>query len=406
MSAAAQRDRRPLAGIRVLELGTYIAGPFCGTLLAEFGAEVIKAELPGIGDPCRRYGSASPVADASYMFLSEGRNKRSISLDLRSPQGADIAKRLAAQVDVVVENFQPGTMERWGLGWDVLHAENPRLVMARISAYGQTGPMSSQPGFGRVAIAFGGLGYITGYPDRAPTSPGTATLADYMSGLFAANGVLLALRSRDRTGEGQYVDMALYEAVFRILDETAPVYAATGRIRERSGPASHNSVPHSNYPTADGRWISIACTNDTIFSRLAAASGHPELAGDGKWGTYQRRRADEDAVNAYVADWTGSRKREEVQEICRRFEVPCGPIYSIAEIFEDEQFAARGNLLALEDERAGTVVVPNTVPRLSATPGGVDTLGPALGQDTAEILGELLGIGQDELGELAADGII
>ncbi len=406
MKAADPPARRPLAGLRVLELGTYIAGPFCGTLLAEFGAEVIKLELPGVGDPCRRYGSPSSAPDASYMFLSEARNKKSITLDLRTAEGADIARRLARQVDVVVENFQPGTLERWGLGWDVLHADHPRLVMARISAYGQTGPMSSQPGFGRVAIAFGGLGYITGYPDRAPTSPGTATLADYMSGLFAANGVLLALRARDETGEGQCVDMALYEAVFRILDETAPVYAATGRIRERSGPASHNSVPHSNYPTADGRWISIACTNDVIFSRLAAASGHPELAGDGKWGTYGQRRAEEDAVNAYVAGWTGSLPREQIQEICRRFEVPCGPIYSIAEIFEDEQFAARDNLLRIADERVGSVVIPNTVPRLSGTPGGVDSLGPALGQHTEEILESLLEIGPDELAALAANGVI
>lgn len=406
MSAVDSGDRRPLAGVRVLEIGTYIAGPFCGTMLAEFGAEVVKLELPGIGDPCRRYGSASPAADASYMFLSEARNKKSITLDLRIPEGAEIAKRLISEFDVVVENFQPGTMERWGLGWDVLHAENPRLVMARISAYGQTGPMSSQPGFGRVAIAFGGLGYITGYPDRAPTSPGTATLADYMSGLFAANGVLLALRSRDQTGEGQCVDMALYEAVFRILDETAPVYEATGKIRERSGPASHNSVPHSNFPTADGRWVSIACTNDTIFSRFAAASGHPELAGDGKWGTYKQRRADEDAVNAYVTEWTTSHSREELQEICRSFEVPCGPIYSIAEIFEDEQYAARGNLLRVEDERVGTTVIPNTVPRLTGTPGRVDSLGPSLGQHTEEIFGTLLGLGPDELAVLAAKGVV
>jgi succinyl-CoA:(S)-malate CoA-transferase subunit B len=406
MSTANRTDVRPLSGVRVLELGTYIAGPFCGTLLAEFGAEVIKVELPGIGDPCRRYGSESPAPDASYMFLSEGRNKKSITLDLRTPQGAEIAKRLTAQADVVVENFQPGTLERWGLGWDVLQAVNQRLVMARISAYGQTGPMSSQPGFGRVAIAFGGLGYITGYPDRAPTSPGTATLADYMSGLFAANGVLLALRSRDLTGEGQCVDMALYEAVFRILDETAPVFAATGKIRERSGPASHNSVPHSNYPTADGRWISIACTNDVIFSRLAAATGNPELAGDGRWGTYRQRRADEDAVNAYVADWTGSRTRQEIQQICRRFEVPCGPIYSIAEIFEDEHYAARENLLRVEDPRIGSAVIPNTVPRLSGTPGGVETLGPALGQHTEEVLEGLLGIGPDQLAELAADNVV
>lgn len=406
MASPEQGDSRPLSGVRVLELGTYIAGPFCGTMLAEFGAEVIKVELPGMGDPCRRYGTASPASDASYMFLSEGRNKKSITLDLRKPAGADILKRLVGHVDVVIENFQPGTLERWGVGWDVLKAENSRLVMARISAYGQTGPMSSQPGFGRVAIAFGGLGYITGYPDRAPTSPGTATLADYMSGLFAANGVLLALRARDQTGEGQCVDMALYEAVFRILDETAPVYAATGHVRERSGPSSHNSVPHSNFPTADGRWISIACTNDTIFARLAEATGHPELAGDGKWGTYRSRRADEQAVNAYVVEWTTSLTSEQIQEICRRFEVPCGPIYSIAEIFADDHYQARENLLHVEDPRAGSVVIPNTIPKLSGTPGRVDSLGPALGQHTRQVLEGLLGIDADALADLAADRVI
>ncbi len=406
MTAVEQPPQRPLADVRVLELGTYIAGPFCATLLAEFGAEVIKLELPGVGDPGRRYGAASAAPDASFMFLSEGRNKKSVTLDPRTARGAELVKRLIAQVDVVVENFQPGTMERWGLGWEELHAVNPRLVMARISAYGQTGPMSSQPGFGRVAVAFGGLGYITGYPDRAPTSPGTATLADYMSGLFAANGILLALRARERTGRGQCVDMALYEAVFRILDEMAPLYAATGRVRERSGPASHNAVPHSNYLSGDGRWISIACTNDVIFARFAAATGRPELAGEGRWGTYAQRRADEDAVNAYVAQWAGARGREEIQEILRSHEVPCGPIYSIAEIFEDEQYAARGNLLRVDDERAGTVVIPNTVPRLSETPGGVDTLGPALGQHTAEILERLLALGAQERAELAAEGII
>ena len=278
--------------------------------------------------------------------------------------------------------------------------------MARITGFGQTGPAKDRPGFGRIAVAFGGLGYITGYPDLPPTSPGTATLADYLSGLFAANGVLTALRARDLYGVGQYIDIGLYELVFRILDEMAPAYSATGKVRERSGPSSLHSVPHSNFPTKDNRWISIACTNDKIFQRLANAMGRPELAGpDGIWGTYKQRRADDEAVMDLVRGWTHSLNRDEVLAICEASQVPCGSIYAIDEIFEDPQFIARGNLAKITDPRVGELVVPNVVPRLSETPGSVDALGPPLGAHNDEVF-ERIGINAAERKALAEKNVI
>jgi succinyl-CoA:(S)-malate CoA-transferase subunit B len=299
---------KPMQGVRVLDCATFIAGPVCATLLGEFGAEVIKVELPGSGCPLRKFGTITDSGE-SLAWLSEGRNKRSLTLDLRKPEGADILKRLVAQSHVLVENFQPGTLERWGLGWDALSAVNPRLVMVRISAYGQTGPYKDRPGFGRIANAFGGIAYVAGYPDRAPVTPGSATLPDYNSGLFGALGALMALRVAERTGVGQVVDIGLYESIFRILDELAPAFALKGYVRERIGPGTVNVVPHSHYPTRDGRWIAIACTSDKIFERLAAVMGRPELAGSGKWGTIRQREADRAAVDACVAagprPWTG-----------------------------------------------------------------------------------------------------
>src|SRR5882757_4350756 len=281
---------RPLEGIRVLDVSSYIAGPFCTTQLAEFGAEVIKLELPGTGDALRNFGTRSN-GDETLLFLSEQRNKKSVTLDLRKPEGAAILKQLVAQADVLVENFQVGTLERWGVGWEDLRAVNPRLVMVRISGYGQTGPYRDRPGFGRIANAFGGLSFLAGYPDRPPVTPGSATIPDYLAGLYGALGAMYALRARDLTGEGQVVDIGLYEPVFRILDELAPVFHQSGAVRQRMGPGTVNAVPHSHYPTADGRWIAIACTTDKIFERLAVTMGRPELAGAGKYGTYRQREA-------------------------------------------------------------------------------------------------------------------
>ena len=397
--------QRPLQGVRVLDLSSYISGPFGTALLAEFGAEVIKLELPKVGDPFRRFGTPTKGSD-SLIFLSEQRNKKSVTLDLRTPEGAAIVKRLVPKTDVVVENFQVGTLERWGLGYETLKALNPRLVMLRITGYGQTGPYRDRPGFGRIANAFGGLAFLAGYPDRPPVTPGSATIPDYLSGIFGAYGVLLALRARDRSGEGQVIDIGLYETVFRILDEVASVYHYTGRVRQRMGPATTNAVPHSHYPTKDGRWVAIACTTDKIFERLAVATGHSEVAGGGKYTTYAQRAAARDEVDAFVTHWTTSLNRDQVLATCDAHQVPCGPVYGIDEIFDDPQYRARENIRIVDDPRVGAVAVPNVVPKLTRTPGGIDFLGPTLGQHNQEILGDLLGIGAEEQAALREKGVI
>jgi crotonobetainyl-CoA:carnitine CoA-transferase CaiB-like acyl-CoA transferase len=396
---------RPLDGVRVIEISSFIAGPFAATQLAEFGAEIIKLELPGVGDPLRRFGTMTECGD-SLPWLSECRNKKSGTLDLRKPEGAEILKQLVAQADVLVENFQPGTLEKWGLGWDVLSAVNPRLIMVRISGYGQTGPYSDRPGFGRIGNAFGGLSFLAGYPDRPPVTPGSATIPDYLAGIYGAMGVLLALRARDTTGRGQVIDIGLYEPVFRILDELAPNFHKNGYVRQRMGPGTVNVVPHSHYPTKDDRWIAIACTNDKIFERLAQAMGEPDLAGAGRWGTIKARERDRAEVDAYVGRWTATQTRDEVLALCAEFQVPCGPVYGIDEIFEDPQYRARGNIAFVQDERAGEIAVPSPVPRLTETPGRIDHLGPALGADNAEIFERMLGLSKERIAELQKAGVV
>lgn len=400
-----EKTASALEGIRVLDIATFIASPFCATLLAEFGADVIKIELPQTGDPVRGMGSASEC-DEKLIWLSEARNKRCITLDLRKPEGAELFKQLVAKSDVVCENFQPGTLEKWGLGYDILRQVNPELIMLRVSGYGQTGPYRNRPGFGRIANAFGGISFLAGYPDRAPVTPGSATLPDYLAGLFGAFGVLMALRHRDRTGEGQMIDIGLYETIFRILDELAPAYDKHGYVRQRMGPGTVNVVPHSHYPTRDGRWIAIACTSDKIFERLAKLMGCPEVAGDGKYGTFPQREAQREAADQMVADWTGQYDRDELLKLCEQGQVPCGPVCSIDEIFEDPQYRARENILHVKDERIGELAIPNVVPRLSETPGKVKWLGRSLGEHNEEIYRDLLGLSDQRINELTEKGVI
>ena len=397
-----------LKGIRVLDIATFIAGPYCATFLAEFGAEVVKVEMPGTGDPTRKFGTPTPCGD-SLVWLSEGRNKKSLTINFKNPQGAALLRKLVERADVLVENFQPGTLEGWGLGWEELKKHNPRLVMVRISAYGQTGPYSPRPGFGRIANAFGGISFLAGYPDRPPVTPGSATLPDYLSGMYGAMGALVALRAREHTGVGQVVDIGLYESVFRILDELAPAYHYKGTVRQRMGPGTVNVVPHSHYPTSDQRWIAIACTSDKIFARLAEVMGRPELAGDGLWGTVPRREADREAVDALVGAWTGRHTREEVLALCSAGEVPCGPLYSIDEIFEDPQYRARDNIAFITEPRVpgkNEFAVPNVMPRLTGTPGRIDWLGPALGSHTEDVLKDWAGLSPDEISALRTAGAI
>ncbi len=398
-------DTQALQGCRVLDVATFLAGPFCATQLGEFGADVIKIELPGVGDATRRFGTMHECGD-TLPWLSESRNKKCITLDLRKPDGVVLLKRLVAEADVLVENFQPGTMEKWGLGWDVLSEVNPRLVMVRISGFGQTGPYKDRPGFGRIGNAFGGLSFLAGYPDRAPVTPGSATIPDYLSGLYGALGTLLALQAREKTGRGQVVDIGLYESIFRILDELAPAFAYKGYVRQRMGPGTVNVVPHSHYPTKDNRWIAIACTSDKIFERLAIAMGRPELAAPDRWGTIAARERDRAIVDDTVAIWTAQFNRDDLMRKCESEQVPCGPVYAIDEIFEDPHYAARENILRMTDPRAGDLAVPNLVPRLSDTPGRVNWLGPELGSHNDEVYKGLLGLDDAELERLKGAGVV
>ncbi len=400
-----QAQKKPLTGLRVLELGTFLAGPFTCTQLGEFGAEIIKVEMPTVGDPTRRYGHITETG-SSVVWLSEARNKKAITLDLRKPEGRAIAIDIAKTCDVVVENFQPGTLEKWGLGWDVLHAENPQMIMVRISGFGQTGPYRHRPGFGRVGNAFGGLSYLAGYPDRPPVTPGSATIADYLAGIHGTLGAMMALAAREKTGIGQYVDIGLYEPIFRILAELAPTYDLTSFVRGRVGPRSVNAAPHSHFQCGDQKWVGIACTSDKIFARLAAIIGTPEFAEDGKWGTYSQRKSDIDALDDWVSAWTSRYSREEVISACDTGEVPCGPIYSIDEIFEDPHYAERGYIARVPDSRLGSLAVPNVVPRLSDTPGSIEWLGQELGQSNEEVYKEILGLSDEDLKRLRDQQII
>ncbi|MEL0020157.1 MAG: CoA transferase [Rickettsiales bacterium] len=397
---------KPLEGLRVLDVSNFMAGPFCATQLGEFGAEVIKVELPGIGDPMRKFGTPTGAGD-TLCWLSEARNKKSVTLDLRKPEGAELLKRLVEKSDILVENFQTGTMEGWGVGWEVLRAVKPMLVMVRITGYGQTGPNAHRPGFGRIANAFGGLAFLAGDPDRPPSTPGSPTIPDYLAGLYGAFGALMAVRARETTGEGQFIDIGLYEPIFRFLDELPAAYHHNGFIRQRMGPAMKNAVPHSHYPTKDGRWIAIACTNDKIFERLAGLMGMPEVAGDGKWGTFPDRDRLRAEVDAAVTHWTTSHDRDEVLRRCEEAQVPCGSVYGIDEIFEDKQYRARQNIRFIEDPISKVeVALQDTVPRLSETPGSIETLGPALGADNDAIYRGLLGMSEAELSLHRDAGIV
>ncbi|MDR0203251.1 MAG: CoA transferase [Delftia acidovorans] len=390
--------KHPLQGIRVLDIGTFIAGPYCATLLAEFGAEVIKVEPPG-GDGLRRFGTMTDCGD-TLVWLNESRNKKCVTLDLRSSAGIDVLKRLIAKSDIIVENFRPGVMEKWGLDYEAIRAINPRAILVRISAYGQQGPYKSRPGFARVAHAFAGLSFLAGEPGRVPVTPGSTSLADYGSGLYAAFGALLALRAREATGQGQVVDLALYESLFRMLDEMVPAYQQTGFVRERMGADTVNVAPHSHYPTRDGHWIAIACTTDAMFARLAGVMQRPELALPEALGTVAARVRRLAEVNGIVADWTGRHDCAQLLQLCDAGQVPAAKLLSVADMFTDPQYAARGSIQEV-DSRIGPVAVPAVIPQLSATPGAIRWLGQEPGSHHGEILRELLGMSEQEIAALA-----
>jgi crotonobetainyl-CoA:carnitine CoA-transferase CaiB-like acyl-CoA transferase len=400
-------SRQALAGVTVLDLATFLAAPLCATLLGEFGADVLKVEQPGVGDDLRRLGPPAGGSGSSYWWLVEARNKKSITCNLRDPEGQALIRRLVGSTDVVAENFRPGTLERWNLGWSELSRERPSLVMVRISAFGQTGPHRARPGFGRIAAAVGGLSYISGYPDRPPVTPGTPTVPDYLAGAFGALGALLALRHAERTGEGQVVDLGLYEPVLRILDDAVAVFGATGQVRERIGSGTESAVPHNHYRSRDGRWIAIACTNDRMFARLLQAIGRPELASDPRMASVRARLEHREAVDALVAAWVVERDAAEALRVLEAAEVPSSLVASVRDLFDDPQVRARENILRLLVPLVGTLAMPGVVPRLTRTPGSVERAGPTtLGEHNEEVYGGRLGLSQAELARLRARGVI
>lgn len=392
-----------LGGLRVLDIATFVAAPFCGTIMADFGADVIKIEQPQGGDSLRKFGTLTDSGD-SLVWLSEARNKKTITLDLRKPEGAELLKKLVQESDVLLENFRPGTLEKWGVGYEDLKQINPRLIMLRISAYGQTGPNRHQPGFARIAHAFSGLTYLSGEPDGPPVVPGSTSMADYASGMWGAIGVLTALHAREKTGRGQFIDLGLYESVFRLLDEIAPAYAKFGTVRERMGADTINVVPHSHYETGSGEWVALACTNDRMFERLATVMKRPEIAE--QFPTSVVRVQHRDEINQLVADWMKQRTLAEVLSETRDGGVPCAHIYSIADIFKDPQFIERGNLMKVNDPRAGELVLPAAVPRLSETPPVFRHAGRALGADNDEVYADLLGLTQEQINACRETGVI
>lgn len=397
----------PLTGIRVIDVATVIAGPYCAGILGEFGAEVLKVEHPVGGDPLRRFGTPTKRGD-TLTWMSEARNKKSVTIDLHRPDGVALFKQLVEKTDVVCENFRPGTLEKWGLGWEVLRKINPGLILLRVTGYGQTGPYKDRPGFARVAHAVGGIAYLSGMPKGTPVTPGSTTLGDYLTGLYGCLGVLMALRFRELTGRGQYVDAALYESVFRCTDELAPAYAMYNVVRERHGP-THNdfACPYGHFPTKDGKWIAIACATDKLFGRLAEAMGRTELASSGLYGEQKTRLENRHDVNEIVRDWCGSLTREEILKRCFATGAPAGPLNNIADIFGDRQFHARRNVVAIDDEDLGeTIIVPSVIPRLSKTPGQIQHLGPKLGQHTDEVLKNILGMHSAEISELRKKRVI
>jgi formyl-CoA transferase len=394
----------PLDGIRVIELGQLLAGPFCGQLLADFGAEVIKVEAPGAGDPLREWGRERAGGKALW-FPIVGRNKKSITIDLRQTEGQALVRRLIAQADILVENFRPGTMEKWGLGYPALAAENPRLIMVRVSGFGQTGPYAGRAGFGVIGEAMGGLRHVVGNPDSPPSRVGIS-IGDTLAATYAALGATMALHARHRTGRGQIVDSAIYEAVLAMMESLITEYQQAGYIRERTGPILPGIAPSNVYPTSDGQMILIGANQDTVFRRLAAAMGTPELGEDPRFATHVARSERQAELDALIADFTRTCSAAELQALLDQAGVPAGLIYRAPEIIADPHVQARNAIIRLMHPEYGELAMQNVAPRLSETPGEVRHAAPALGADTAEILQDYLGLDAAAQAALSARKII
>lgn len=395
--------QRPLDGIRVIEMGSLIAGPFAGKTLGDFGADVIKIEPPEGGDPLRSW--RTPAGETSMWWHVQARNKKSLALDLRQKEGQDIARRLILEADILIENFRPGTLEKWGLDYETLSAQNSGLIMLRISGYGQTGPMRDLPGYGVVAEAMGGFRYITGEPGKAPVRPGIS-IGDSLSALHGVMGIMMALYHRDTgSGKGQVIDVALYESVFNMMEGAVPEYDRLGMVREPAGSAIQGIAPTNAYPCADGSYVLIAGNGDSIFKRLMALIARDDLANDPALARDHGRVTAMARIDEAIAAWSQQHTLDEALSLLAGAGVPAGKIYTVKDIVNDKQYHARDMIQNITLADGSALKVPGVVPKLSATPGGFSGGGPALGQHTESVLAEL-GFDQDAIQRLKSAGVI
>ena len=389
----------PLEGIRVIEMGSLIAGPYAGAVLAQFGAEVIKIEPPRIGDPLGKWRKMD--GDTSLWWYSQSRNKKSLALNLKDPDAQGVLRDLVREADVLVENFRPGTLEKWNLGWDVLSAINSKLVMLRVSGYGQSGPFADKPGFAAIAEAIGGLRYLIGYPDRAPVRTGVS-IGDTLASLYGVIGTMMALRHAEQTGEGQVVDVSLIESVLAVTESLIPEYGVDGTVRERTGSSLPGIAPSNTYLTKDGRYLVLAANGDSIFQRLMVAIDRSDIANDERFKHNDGRAAASDELDEILGGWAASVSLSQALDILERASVPASGINSVAEVFEDVQFKARGSIEHYELKSGLDLYMPAAVPRLTKTPGSTQWLGPKLGEHNKEIL-EALGL-NDEMIQKVSGG--
>ncbi|GAA0565330.1 CoA transferase [Paractinoplanes ferrugineus] len=394
----------PLDDLRVVEFGQLLAGPFCGQLLGDFGAEVIKVEDPGRGDPMREWGREKPHGK-SLWWPVVARNKKSVTCDLRQPQGQALVRELIDKADIVVENFRPGTLERWGMAPSVLWETNPGLIVTRVTGYGQTGPYASRAGFGSIGEAMGGIRYVMGDPDRAPVRAGIS-LGDSLAATYATIGTLVAVHNRTRTGRGQVVDSAIYEAVLAMMESLLPEWAVAGYQRERTGAVLPNVSPSNVYPTGDGDLILIAANQDSVFGRLANVMGAAHLAQDPRYATHSARGTAMAELDVLIAEWTSTRNADELLTELHGGGVPAGRIFRAKDMFADPHFQAREAIVNVPHPDFGEIPMQNATPRLSETPGAVRTAGPSLGEHNDEIYGGLLGLNETERALLRQTGII
>jgi formyl-CoA transferase len=391
-----------LAGLKVIELGQLIAGPFAAKTLADFGADVIKVEPPGAGDPLRKWRLLKD--GTSVWWQIQSRNKRSVAIDLKSAEGQQLVRTLASEADVLIENFRPGSMEQWGLSPDALLAINPRLIMLRVSGYGQTGPYKDRPGFGVVAEAMSGLRHLTAEPGRVPVRVGVS-IGDTLAALHGVIGILMALHERQRSGKGQVVDVALYEAVFNCMESLLPEYSAFGAVREAAGSALPGIAPSNAYRCAGGAYVLVAGNGDSIFRRLMGAIGRPDLAADPTLADNTGRVARVMEIDAAIEAWTSSRAVEEVLSSLEAVSVPAGRIYTVADIAADPHYEARGMLHRIQMDDGDELTIPGIVPKLSRTPGAHDRNAPCIGQDTMAVL-QSIGLSDDQIAALKEKGIV